>query len=107
MAHSPNGQVPTVSKIGRSQIGDKFRTRKYCKKSVDSPIRRARIGIAVVGLEVIVSIRRIYHATAVRLGSQVSRLDVIHHVNDHDKGYTHCRTDDGNSTEKGILADKS
>ena len=86
---------------------NKFCSRKLLKNSVDSPIRHARIGIAVVGLAVRVSIRRIYHATAVRLGSQVSRLDVIHHVNDHDKGYTHCRTDDGNSTEKGILADKS
>ena len=62
-AHSPHGRIPTVSKIGWSQIGDKFRTRKFCKNSVDSPIRHARIGIAVVGLAVRVSIRRIYHAT--------------------------------------------
>ena len=106
-AHSPRWRLPTVSKIGRSQIGDKFCSRKFLKNSVDSPIRHTRIGIAAVGLTVRISIRRTYHTTAVRLRSQVSRLDVIHHVNDHDKGDAHCRTDDGNSTEKGILANKS
>lgn len=57
----------------------------------------------MIGLAEAVAIGGIDHTVAMRLRTDIGCLDVIDHINHHDKSNANCCTDDGNSTKKGIL----